>query len=87
MSKRLRRPVTALLGTMSLAAASGILTLAPAQSVPAPADADCPQTYPVADLVKDQPVDGLTVSSGTTPDTFTGTVLGTIVDGIAPGLD
>jgi hypothetical protein len=30
---------------------------------------------------------GLTVTSGTTPDTFQGTVLGVLQDGIAPGLD
>jgi hypothetical protein len=86
MSIRLRRPITALASVLSLTAAGAVIA-APAQSVPTPADAQCPSTYPVGDLTKGQSIDGLTVSSGTTPDPFTGTVLGTITDGIAPGLD
>jgi len=34
-----------------------------------------------------QTVDGLTVTSGSTPEVFTGEVLGVLRDGIAPGLD
>jgi hypothetical protein len=75
MSISLRRPIAAFVGVMSLAGAATIAT-SPAHSVPAPADAQCPQTYPLADLTKGQSVDG-----------FTGTILGTIKDGIAPGLD
>lgn len=87
MRTRSRRTVaTALAGALSVVAA-GALTAAPARSVPAPADAQCPQTYPVADLVKGQAVDGLTVSSGSSPETFTGTVLGTVADGIGADLD
>lgn len=48
---------------------------------------DCATPYPVADLTADQPVTGLTVSRGTTPEGFTGEVLGVLDDGIAPGLD
>ena len=48
---------------------------------------DCATPFPVADLVADQAVTGLTVSKGTTPDAFTGEVLGVLKDGIAPGLD
>jgi len=67
--------------------------LAPAQSA---TDSSCPAPYPEASLTSGQPVHGLTVdgsagplgSAGATqPDTFTGTVLGVVNDGIAPGLD
>lgn len=47
----------------------------------------CPEPFPTADLQRDQPVTGLTVSQGTEPDPLTGRVVGTIEDGIAPGLD
>ena len=54
--------------------------------------ADCKVAYPVADLVADlaaEPpvtVTGLTVDTGTTPEVFTGEVIGVLHDGIAPGL-
>ncbi len=76
------------------ASALAVLTLtatgigvAPAQSA---ADASCPAPYPVGQLSKGQTVSGLTVdgvSSGTTPDSFSGTVIGVLKDGIAPGMD
>ena len=50
-------------------------------------DSGCVDPYPAGDLVAEQPVTGLTVSSGTTPEGFTGEVLGVLNDGIAPGLD
>ncbi|WP_028644326.1 hypothetical protein [Nocardioides sp. URHA0020] len=49
--------------------------------------ADCTQPFPVADLTPGDPVEGLTVLTGTTPTGFTGQVLGTLNDGIAPGVD
>ncbi|MBF4163761.1 SpoIVB peptidase S55 domain-containing protein [Nocardioides acrostichi] len=48
---------------------------------------DCTPAYDTSQLQKDDEVTGLTVETGTTPEQFTGTVLGTITDGIAPGLD
>ncbi len=54
---------------------------APAQSAP-PAE-DCKAAYPVSALTKGQPVTGLTVSSGTATEEFTGEVLGVLDDGIA----
>ena len=48
---------------------------------------DCATPYPVAELAADQPVTGLTVSRGTTPEGFTGEVLGVLDDGIAPDID
>ncbi|HEY2877854.1 hypothetical protein [Nocardioides sp.] len=47
----------------------------------------CDTAYPVADVTQGQPVTGLTVSNGTTPSAFTGTVLGVITDGVEPGVD
>jgi len=47
----------------------------------------CPSAVPVGSLAAGQPVTGLTVSQGTTPEPFTGEVLGVVNDGIAPGLD
>jgi hypothetical protein len=52
----------------------------------APAE-DCAEAFPVADLEDGDPVEGFTVSKGTTPELFTGEVLGVLADGIAPGVD
>ncbi len=64
----------------------GGLLLAPPPASAAPAE-DCAVPYPVAELSRGAPVAGLTVSAGTTPEPFTGEVLGVLDDGIAPGLD
>ena len=84
MSNPFRRSLAAVT-VAGLAGAASFAGASPAQSVPA--DPACPEAFPVAALVKGQPVDGLTVSSGTVPDTFGGEVLGVLRDGIAPGLD
>ncbi|MEN5072365.1 SpoIVB peptidase S55 domain-containing protein [Isoptericola cucumis] len=64
---------------------TGLVAVGPqAAAAPTP---DCAAPFPVADLVSGAPVDGLTVSKGTTPQEFTGEVLGVLSDGIAPGLD
>lgn len=60
------------------------LVAGPAQSVPGPG---CPTPYPTENLTVGQAVDGLTVTSGTTPGAFTGTIQGVLEDGIAPGVD
>ena len=71
--------------SLGLMATAGAVTTSPAQSVPP--TGDCPTAFPVADLVEDQAVEGLTVTKGTTPTEFTGKVIGVLDDGIAPGLD
>lgn len=76
-----RLTAAAVASTATLAVAG---TGSPAVSAP---DGDCPAAYPSSALVRDQAVEGLTVSAGTTPDGFTGKVLGVLEDGIAPGLD
>jgi hypothetical protein len=64
------------------------LGASPAQSaVPLAQDPQCAAAYPVDMLTRGLAVTGLTVSSGTVPDGFTGEVLGVLQDGIAPGLD
>jgi hypothetical protein len=76
------------LATVAVAAAAAVsvagLGAAPAQSA---TDSLCPPAFPVGSLVRDQPVTGLTVSQGTTPEGFTGKVIGVLDDGIMPGLD
>ncbi len=47
----------------------------------------CDTPFPVSDLTKGQVVHGLTVTSGTTPSAFDGTVIGVLHDGIEPGVD
>lgn len=47
----------------------------------------CPAAVPVDEIVAGQGATGLTVSVGTKPEPFTGTILGRIADGIAPGID
>ncbi len=81
---RLSRPVAVATTALALAATATLTTGGPASSAPS---SDCPDVFPTADLVRDQAVDGLTVSQGTTPDPFTGSVIGVLKDGIFPGVD
>jgi hypothetical protein len=83
--RRRGRIVASLVASLGLAAAASAVTSEPAVSVPP--EGDCPTAFAVADLVRDQPVEGLTVTQGTTPTEFGGTVIGVLHDGIAPGLD
>jgi hypothetical protein len=55
----------------------------PSQAAPG----TCDTAFPVADLTPDQVVHGLTVTSGTTPTPFDGSVIGVMKDGIEPGVD
>ncbi len=61
-------------------------TAAAAPAAAAPAN-DCATPFPASQVAKDDAVTGLTVVTGTAPVGFTGTVLGTLNDGIAPGVD
>ena len=78
---RVRRAALAVTATMVVATVP--LVAGPAQSAPA----GCPTPYPIHSLAVGAPVNGLTVSSGTTPDAFSGTVQGVLEDGVAPGVD
>ncbi len=88
MSHHTRRAARSLIALTAIAAAALAGTsLAPTSAQSLPPTGDCAVPFAVADLAKGQPVNGLTVSSGTTPEAFTGEVLGVLNDGIAPGLD
>jgi hypothetical protein len=74
---------------VSAAVATG-LCLGTAAAVQAPSQAasgTCDTAFPVSELTTDQLVTGYTVSKGTTPEQFQGTVLGVLKDGIEPGVD
>ncbi|MDP9826274.1 hypothetical protein [Kineosporia succinea] len=73
-------------GLAVAAAVSGLLVALPAASSSAAAT-DCPTAFPTADAVDGVSGTGYTVERGTTPDSFTATVLGRVNDGIAPGID
>ena len=81
-----QRSSTAGIALVSTALATAGLALSPTSSSAAP-PAGCIQPYPVAEVTAAQPVNGLTVTSGTTPEAFTGTVIGVQENGVAPGVD
>lgn len=66
--------------TATATALCGLATIAPTAT--AVGTDDCKEPFPVADLVANQTVAGLTVVSGTEPTVFDGKVLGVIDDGI-----
>lgn len=83
MTLRGRRAMVAGAGASLLLATTGPSGAALA----APGGGSCPAAVPVQEIVAGQGATGLTVSVGSTPEPFTGTVLGRITDGIAPGID
>lgn len=72
--------------TLAAGVAMAVAAL-PAESTDAAGANNCPDAFPSGQLTPGQEVTGLTVSSGTTPDTITGQYVGSIDDGIAPGVD
>jgi hypothetical protein len=69
-------------------AAAAVAGIAPHTAAPAAADpGTCVSAFPTDSLVADQEVTGLTVTRGTEPESFGGTYLDTLEDGIAPGVD
>ncbi|MFC4785129.1 hypothetical protein ACT8ZV_11665 [Nocardioides sp. MAHUQ-72] len=79
------RALASLTATLGLALAGTAIGTGPAGSA-APAG-DCATPAPVSGVAQGDLVHGLTVSSGTTPEPFSGTVLGVLDDGIAPDVD
>jgi len=74
--------------TLAAASVTGLVVAAvPIQSALSAPESDCPEAVPANEIADGMAVDGLTVTRGTTPDTFSGEVLGTLDDGIATGLD
>ena len=81
------RRARALAATTAAGLALGTLAVTGTPAVSAEPTPDCAAPYDVSQLQKGDAVTGLTVESGTTPEQFTGEVIGTIDDGIAVGLD
>lgn len=79
------RALASLTTVVGLGLAASAVAAGPAQSVTP--TGDCAAAYPVSELTAGQAVDTLTVTSGTTPSTFSGSVLGVVKDGIAPDVD
>ena len=76
---------TAAVAALGLAATlTGVVLPGPAVSAP---DERCPEVFPLADVAKGDAIEGLTVTSGTVPTGFTGTIKGVLEDGIAPDVD
>lgn len=76
------------LASVLTAVAAGAAGLTGTVAIPAAAAPDpCVTAFPKADLARGQNVEGLTVSEGTTPESFSGTITGVLRDGIAPGVD
>ena len=89
MSLTSRRPRRGSTRPRSVAVGSAVAGLVAATFAAAPAQSAAqPSCTPYTEQVTEgMQVHGLTVSRGTTPDQFTGEVLGVLDDGIAPGLD
>ena len=78
------------IGLTTALTTTGLTTALGAPTAQSATGTSCPAPYPEAQLTKGQAVTGLTVdgvTSATDPAKFTGTVLGVLKDGIAPGLD
>jgi hypothetical protein len=74
----------------SAAVAAGLCLSAAAVVAAPPSLADpgvCDTPADISALNAGDPVHGLTVSQGTAPDAFTGSVIGVLKDGIEPGVD
>lgn len=84
MSPRPLRTFASATSTLALVAAGIAATTSPVQA--AVGDL-CPAAVDTTTLTPGQPVTGLTTVRGTTPEEFHGTYVGTIEDGIGPGLD
>jgi len=85
---RPRRRTAALVGGLTTAMAAALVAAVTGGTpVAAAAAPDCPEPFPVAEVADGQAVTGLTVSRGTTPDGFTGEVLGVLQDAVAPDFD
>jgi hypothetical protein len=79
------RALAGLAVAATLAVGTAVTGTSPATSLVA--GGDCAVAFPEDLLAAGQVVNGLTVSTGTTPEGFTGEVLGVLNDGIAPGVD
>src|SRR3954451_23193243 len=74
---------------VSAAVTAGLCLTGTAGLVSASQDApgSCDPAFPVADLIDGQTVSGLTVTHGTGPTGFSGSIIGVLHDRIEPGVD
>lgn len=79
-----RRGLAALAVSGLLTAGLTAVTTSPAQSAP---ETQCPAAVPVDQIADGDVVNGLTVTKGTAPGSFTGEIQGVLEDGLAPGVD
>jgi hypothetical protein len=84
-ANRRGRALASLTTVLGLGLASAAVVSSPAQS--AAPSGDCAVPFPVSEVAKGQEVHGLTVTSGTEPEEFTGSVIGVLEDGIGPDID
>lgn len=92
-----RRTLTIVAAAATAVTATALAATGPAMAEPvaptAAVGSACPAAFPPAELVRattttpGTAVEGLTVSTGTEADTVAGEFVGTIEDGIAPGVD
>lgn len=85
LSPRLRRLAVA--GTTAAVVLTPVAASLPSQAAAPATGPGCPAVLATADLVDDQPVSVATVTRGTSVETVPGSYLGTLEDGIAPGVD
>jgi hypothetical protein len=85
----MKKPTSRARLAVSAAVTAGLcLTGTAALSTPSQAaTGTCDTAYPIANLVQDQTVHGLTVTNGTQPENFNGAIIGVLKDGIEPGVD
>lgn len=75
--------LSASLGLVAPGLSTGSANAAP----PAPNPVDCPTATPLDSLSRGEDVTALSVSQGTTPDEYAGSVLGVLKDALGPGRD
>jgi len=83
----LRRRLLVGTATGALLLGSGLAAVATAGPVAAAAPGECDVAFPVSEVAAGQEVTGSTVVSGATPTGFTGSVIGVLENGVAPGRD
>ncbi|HEU5038615.1 MAG TPA: hypothetical protein VFT70_16535 [Nocardioides sp.] len=87
MSGHLPARTLALVAAAALVAGVSASATAPSAAAPDAPAPSCPVATDLTTLARGAPVHGLTVSQGTTPEGFTGELIGIQHDGIVPGVD
>ena len=85
IASRRGRALAAITSVAGLVLGAASVVSAPAAQSAPPAE-DCTAAFPVAGIHRNDPVTAWSVTEGTTPQSFSGSVIGTLTDGIAPGV-